>query len=100
MNDYQRWRLLDFEIVRCDKCYPDYFNGFGSSYTKFKSSVVGAGLNAVEAYNDALEQIQEQITGKKQFPKRPRGINKKDRASSREPECYVYVGIRYSLEEA
>ena len=32
-----------FEIIRLGIMHPDYFQGFGTSYTKFEHSALGAG---------------------------------------------------------
>lgn len=93
--------IKDFEIVNLGVEWPDYFQGFGTSFTKFDCAVTGIGDNASEAYDDALEMIAQEGTDVESMPKRPAGIRKSDKvpAGSRrlEESPFYYVGIRYNV---
>jgi hypothetical protein len=49
--------ITDFEIVDLGVHHPDYFQGFGTSFTKFEHSTYGIGYTAQAAYDDALDQM-------------------------------------------
>ena len=49
----------DFEIVDLGVDSPDYFQGFGTSYTPFEHCTYGIGDTAEEAYDDALESVAQ-----------------------------------------
>ena len=94
---------MKFEIVNHGYDHSQYFQGCGCSYTEYDSVVTGAGMNAREAYDDALEQIamMESSGFVEKFPSRPRGINARDKVPARmqreeENEMYYYVSIRYT----
>jgi hypothetical protein len=48
-----------FEIVDLGVWHPDYFNGFGVSFTKFEHGTYGIGDTAQEAYQDALDSAAQ-----------------------------------------
>ena len=48
-----------FEIVDLGVHRPDYFQGFGTSYTAFECSTYGIGDTAEEAYQDALDSAAQ-----------------------------------------
>ena len=48
-----------FEIVDLGVDSPDYFQGFGTSFTPYEHCVVGIGDTASEAYQDALESVAQ-----------------------------------------
>ena len=48
-----------FQIVDLGVHHPDYFQGFGTSFTRFEHSVYGIGDTAEDAYQDALQQMAE-----------------------------------------
>jgi hypothetical protein len=49
----------DFEIVDLGVDSPDYFQGFGVSFTDFEHCTYGIGDTAEEAYDDALESVAQ-----------------------------------------
>jgi hypothetical protein len=49
----------DYEIVDLGVDTPDYFQGFGVSYTPFEHCTYGIGDTAEEAYDDALESVAQ-----------------------------------------
>lgn len=48
-----------FEIVDLGVNHPDYFQGFGVSYTQFNHCTYGIGDTAEEAYQDALDSAAQ-----------------------------------------
>lgn len=48
-----------FEIVDLGVHHPDYFQGFGTSFTRFDHSTYGIGSTAEEAYQDALDSAAQ-----------------------------------------
>ena len=91
-----------FEIIDHGYTYPDYFQGCGVAFTSFDYATTGCGSNAKEAYEDAVDSIYQihdtEEAERLKLPKRPRGINKKDKVPANANEdCYYYVSIRYSL---
>jgi hypothetical protein len=49
--------ITDFELVDLGIEYPDYFQGFGCSFTRFEHCAYGIGANPAEAIDDLLEQV-------------------------------------------
>lgn len=47
----------DYDIVDLGVDHPGYFQGFGTSFTRYAHSVYGVGDTAQDAYDDALEQM-------------------------------------------
>jgi hypothetical protein len=73
--------MSKFEIVKHGVDSPDYFQGCGVAFTQYDFCVTGAGLDAKEAYEDAVEQIymaHGDEADKLKLPVRPLGIRKKD----------------------
>ena len=93
-----------FEIINNHFHHAQYFPGCGASYTRFDDCVTGAGDNAAEAYQDALEQIYSNLTPDHihwlKLPKRPIGIRVRDKVpmayhANEMNEMYWYISIRY-----
>jgi len=97
-------KIVAFEIINHGWDHAQYFQGCGTSFTPFAHCVTGAGMNAVEAYHDALEQIWTGDASADALPKRPRGLgitlrNKVPATHMGEDsEFYSYVSIRYSTD--
>ncbi len=96
-----------YEILNHGVQHNQYFTGCGTYGTEFQEVVTGAGDNAVEAYNDALEAIASQhdsaaidLLGLPACPKRHNITVRCKVPASYSNEHYVYVGIRYNLHEA
>jgi hypothetical protein len=93
-------KIKEYEIINHGYEHSQYFQGCGTAFTKFDICYTGAGYNAKEAYEDAREQVYS--SGEYDgdcLPKRPKGINKKDKVPARyakeeENEIYYYVSIR------
>lgn len=99
-------RVTDYEIVSHGYWQAQYFPGCGVARTRFQHCATGAGMDAVEAYNEALEQIAcSDADDTSALPDRPRGqrITKRHRVPSdlrgEDSEVYWYVSIRYNLGE-
>ena len=91
-----------YEIINHGYNHSQYFQGCGTCGTSFDCAVTGCGMNAKEAYEDAVEQIAMQ-GHKINLPTRPRGINAKDKVHARLAkeeynEFYFYVSIRYNIK--
>ena len=90
-----------YEIINHGYEHSQYFRGCGTYGTPFEHVITGCGINAKEAYEDAVDQIA--MTGHEiNLPTRPRGINAKDKvpaqlAEEEYNEVYFYVSIRYNL---
>lgn len=100
-------RAVKYEIVNLGPDHPDYFTGFGTFFTDFDYSTYGVGMNAKEAYNDALDMLYQQVDEEveldsleKLLPKQPKGIRKSDRVLKKEEEngIYWHVGIRIKVK--
>lgn len=46
-----------FEIIDLGVDHPDYFQGFGTSFTAFEHCTYGIGDTAEEAYQEALDRM-------------------------------------------
>lgn len=91
-------KVYEYEIVSLGVDHPDYFRGFGTAFTSFDDSFVGIGTDAKEAYEDAVDQAVSSGY-EDEFPRRPRGINKRDKVPAEylqdaESDVYYYVGVR------
>jgi len=86
-----------FEILVHGADHEQYFPGCGTAHSNFQNVSTGVGVNAKEAYEDAVEGIYSHLgsdADKLHLPKRPRGIRSDDEAPSSEGWWY-YVSIRY-----
>lgn len=93
--------MKHYEVVNLGCEHPDYFQGFGCAFTGFTGAVVGIGMNAAEAYEDACLQAEELWKDKLDgwsFPKRFTGIRKTMRVPKDCTEMYWYVGIRFGCK--
>jgi hypothetical protein len=48
-----------WQVVECGVNYPDYFSGFGVSFTEYTDCAVGIGDTPQEALDDALEMLAQ-----------------------------------------
>lgn len=96
-------RLKSYEIRSLGWTYPGYFQGYGTSFTRFTDCFVGIGANAKEAYEDAVEQacmsLPSELDLPKKLPTRPRGINAKHKVPAHAKEAYWYVALLLEIEE-
>ena len=91
-------KVIAYEIVNHGYEHAQYFQGCGTFGTTFNNVYTGCGNDAKEAYEQAAEQVYMSYDVVS-LPKRPRGINKKDRVPAyltkdEESEIYWYVSIR------
>jgi hypothetical protein len=89
---------MKYEIVNHGMEHSQYFCGCGTAFSDFDNVVTGAGLDAKEAYEDAMEQVYQDLgedADKLNLPKRPYGIRKRDKVPVKYEDCYYYVSIRY-----
>jgi hypothetical protein len=88
-------KIREYEIVDHGVENVQYFQGCGVAFTEFSLCVTGAGQNAKEAYEDAVDSLAQVGFDVDKLPTRPIGINKKNRVlASMGEECYYYVSIR------
>lgn len=98
-----------FEIINHGIDTPSYFPGVGTSHSSFNSVVTGVGMNAKDAYLDAIDAMytmhESHQIERLHLPTRPSGIRQTDSigkeyagASGDEPsEFHWFVSIRYSI---
>lgn len=84
---------MKYEIINHGWENSQYFQGCGTYGTPFEDVVTGSGMDAKEAYEDALEQLPGSLWEK--LPTRPRGIRRRDKVPAKAEDCYYYVSIRY-----
>jgi hypothetical protein len=93
-------KLISYEILDHGMDHSQYFQGCGTAYTDFTNVWTGAGNNAKEAYNDALDQAYMDIGGiADKFPKRPAGIRSRPCVPVNSEDMYFYVSIRARIQE-
>lgn len=99
-------KAIAYEIVNHGYEHSQYFQGCGTAFTDYDICITGSGNNAKEAYEDAVEQCYgmdiDSDSLDRLLPKRPKGINKKDKVpyaiwKHEENEVYWYVSIRLKL---
>ena len=91
-------KITDYEIINHGYDHAQYFQGCGTAFTDFEDVSTGAGDNAKDAYEDAVEQLAMTGYNVDKMPTRPRGINKKDKIpyellKHEDSEIYFYVSI-------
>ena len=96
-------KIADYEIIDHGYDHAQYFQGCGTAFTDYDVAITGAGNNAKEAYEDALEQVYMMGYDGDKLPKRPRGINARHKAPAvyyrdEENEFYYYVSIRIRVK--
>jgi hypothetical protein len=99
----RKHKIIDFEIVDHGYDHAQYFQGCGTYGTVFDEVYTGAGDNAKDAYEQAMEQVYMAYgDASDRLPRRPRGIRKSDHVPRRltkdeESEYYWYVSIRVQV---
>jgi hypothetical protein len=93
--------ITDFDIVDLGVHHPDYFQGFGTSFTKFEHSTYGIGDTAQEAYDDALDQMASMATCDGMPSQCPFGgavtTHPEDRGTNDDVnQTYYHVGVRWN----
>jgi len=98
-------KAIAYEIVNHGVEHSQFFQGCGTSLTDYDLAVTGIGDNAKQAYLDAVEQCYQLGISSdsldKLLPKRPRGINSRDKVPAdmqgEDSECYYHVSIRLKV---
>lgn len=89
--------IQEFEICELGPEHPDYFQGFGVSFTPFTDCAVGTGDTCTEAIDDAWEQLAQVYDNvdelAKQSAKPEEGFSILDEYGE-DSEFRYYVGIR------
>ena len=82
-----------YQIINHGPDRPDYFPGYGLMHTPFTHVEVGIGVNAKEAYLDALFNMESDLN----LPINPRGIRQSDKLNKEELDAefmwYVVVYV-------
>ena len=86
---------MEHEIINHGWTDSQNFQGCGTYWSAFDNVVTGCGMNAKEAYEDALEQMAQIGVDVDKMPTRPRGIRRRDKVPAKAEDCYWYVSIRY-----
>jgi len=74
-------KVIEYEIINHGMEHSQYFQGCGTSFTRFTHVWTGIGDSSKEAYNDALEQMaMEDEQAAAMMPTRPSGIRVRPKA--------------------
>lgn len=93
-------KLISYEILDHGMDHSQYFQGCGTAFSRFTHVWTGAGNNAKEAYNDALDQAYMDIGDiADKFPKRPAEIRTRPCVPCYSEDMYFYVSIRARILE-
>lgn len=88
------------DIVNHGWHHSDYFQGCGTSFTRYTHAFTGIGQNAKEAFEDAIEQACQSLPSEEhdRLPVRPRGIRKSDRVPAHcDENVYWHVTVRLEI---
>jgi hypothetical protein len=92
-------KVIEYEIINHGMEHSQYFQGCGTSFTRFTHVWTGIGDSSKEAYNDALEQMaMEDEQAAVMMPTRPSGIRTRPRVPRGSEDIYFYVSIRARLK--
>lgn len=96
-------QIADYSIVDHGVEHAQYFQGEGIAHSYFDGIATGAGENAKEAYEDAVEQLAIDDWNVDQLPKRPPGIRADNKVlrsrlgeewSAEDSELHYYVSVK------
>lgn len=95
---------LQYEIINYGYEASQYFPGYGTAGSKYSNVAIGIGYDAVEAYQDALEQVAEvDPAAADALPGRPYGISKRNKVPNiyrrEDYDTFWYVIILWSSLE-
>ena len=91
-------KLIDYEIVNHGMEHSQYFEGCGTSFTKFTHVWTGVGDSSKEAYNDALSQMfMDDSAAAEKMPVRPACFTLHPTVPRDSEDIYFYVSIRAQL---
>ena len=87
-------KVTNFEVCDLGIDHPDYFQGFGTSFTDFEHCTYGIGDNAASALDDAIESMASAGFDVE-------GLDFGDLPTDEiaEDEMYYHVGIRWNSED-
>lgn len=93
-------KLIEYEIINHGMEHSQYFQGCGTSFTRFTHVWTGIGDSSKEAYNDALDQMfVDDSEAAEKMPTRPAGFTLRPRVPHDSEDVYFYVSIRARLKE-
>ena len=92
--------IKSFDVVNHGWHHSDYFQGCGTSFTRYTHAFTGIGHNAKEAFEDAIEQACMSLPSvdHDRLPVRPRGIRKSDCVPTHcDENVYWHVTLRLEI---
>lgn len=93
-------KVIEYEIINHGMEHSQYFQGCGTSFTRFTHVWTGIGDSSKEAYNDALEQMaMEDEQAAVMMPTRPSGIRVRPKVPPHWEDINYIVTIRARLKE-
>ena len=93
-------KVIEYEIINHGMEHSQYFQGCGTSFTRFTHVWTGIGDSSKEAYNDALEQMaMEDEQAAVMMPTRPSGIRVRPKVPAHWEDINYIVTIRARLKE-
>lgn len=93
-------KVIEYEIINHGMEHSQYFQGCGTSFTRFTHVWTGIGDSSKEAYNDALEQMaMEDEQAAVMMPTRPSGIRVRPKVPAHWRDINYIVTIRARLKE-
>ena len=92
-------KVIEYEIINHGMEHSQYFQGCGTSFTRFTHVWTGIGESSKEAYNDALEQMaMEDGQAAVMMPTRPSGIRVRPKVPAHWEDINYIVTIRARLK--
>ena len=93
-------KLIECEIIDHGRMYSQYFQGCGTSFTRFTHVWTGIGDSSKEAYNDALDQMfMDDREASEKMPTRPSGTRARPKVPAHWDDINWLVTIRARLKE-
>jgi hypothetical protein len=93
-------KLIEYEIIDHGMEHSQYFQGCGTSHTRFTHVWTGIGDSAKEAYNDALDQMfMDDSEAAEKMPTRPAGFRTRPKVPAHWEDINYIVTIRARLKE-
>jgi hypothetical protein len=92
--------LGDFQTDSMGVDYPDYFQGYGTSFTKYTDSCYGIGATEAEALDDCLEALSQCLDFDDITEERIRDeFGTPDDTEMAPDEAFFHVGIKWTIRE-
>lgn len=90
-------KVTEFEVIDLGVEYPDYFQGFGVSFTPFDHCTYGIGAYPAEALDDCLEDIAQMDVDVEDLEARILATEGIAPTTPIAPEgAYYHIGIRWN----